>query len=66
MKITITPADKRLCSEALSHCGAARQWLSILDSAGLDTKDEADQIAADERIAQGMLSAMERIEGEPL
>lgn len=66
MKISISPADKRVCNEALSHLAAARQWASILENGGLDCTDELDQIEADEKIAKGMLSAMERIEGEPL
>lgn len=66
MKITITPAYKRTCNEALSHFAAARQWLEILKACEVDCVDEEERISADERIAQGMLSAMERIEGEPL
>ena len=66
MKVQITPADLRACNEALSNLAAARQWASILQAGGVDVQDELDQISANERIAQGMLTAMERIQNEPL
>lgn len=61
MKITVSPADIRACNECLSAIAGARQWGGILQAAGIDVTDEFDRLAANERIATGILQAAERL-----
>ena len=66
MKITISPADVRLANEALSRLAAARQWAAICQAAGVDVSPELDRIEANERIATGILRALETAQRETL
>lgn len=65
MKISVNPADVKACNEALSQCAAARQWATIVEAAGIDMTDELRRVEANERIATGLLQAIERVRETP-
>jgi len=65
MKISVNPADIKACNEALSQCAAARQWATVVEAAGVDMSDELRQVEANERIATGVLQAIERVRETP-
>lgn len=64
-KIEISPADIRACNECLSCLAAAEQWASILEAAGIDVTPEKDRIAANKRIATGVLTQVQLLNGSP-
>lgn len=63
MKISISPADIRKVQESLSRAGAAKQWADIVEAGGIDVRAVQDRIAANVRIAEGMLAKIESIQG---
>jgi len=58
-KITISPADIRNCEQALSLLSAARQWAAVLQAGGVDLTSELDTVAANEKVATGVLQALQ-------
>lgn len=65
MKIQVNPADVKACNECLSQIAAARQWAGVVEAAGVDMTDEKRRLDANERIATGLLQALERLREAP-